>query len=60
MKETMKEINEENCKMIIEQESEHASTCLSRFHQSDFFVVSYGFLKYTTLTPLRVMNEQLN
>lgn len=46
------EINEENCKMIIEQESEHASTCLSRFHQSDFFVVPYGFLKYTTLSSI--------
>ena len=49
MKETKKEIDEQNCKMIIEQESEHASTCLSRFHQSDFFAVPYGYLKYTTL-----------
>lgn len=38
--------------MIIEDESEHASTCLSKFHQSDFFVVPYGFLKYTTLSSV--------
>lgn len=38
--------------MIMEQESEHASTCLSRFHQSDLLVVPYGFLKYTTLSSI--------